>query len=99
MAGVLVWGIISTLLLFTVFLVDVGGRELVILAYGAIGLLILLPAGLYLDGRQITAARIEWDPDVTLYVVGGIIGIFLPIISIFVAGLYLNRRHKFVGVP
>ncbi len=76
-----------------------GGSLLILLAYGAIGLLVLLPAGLYMDGMEVVAAETGWQPDVTLYVVGGIVGVFFPLFGILVAGVYLYRRHTVVGVP
>lgn len=98
-AGVLVWSVASTILLVTTVLFNIGGQSLVLLAYAAIGLLVLLPVGLYMDGQAMTAAQIEWEPDVALYVVGGAIGIFLPILGTLVAGIYLYQRHRFVGIP
>ena len=98
-AGVLVWAVLSTGLYITVLIFQLGGTLLVLLAYGAIGLLILLPVGLYMDGTSVTGAETGWQPDVTLYVVGGIVGVFLPLVSILVAGVYLYRRHRVIGVP
>jgi len=98
-AGVLVWAVLSTILLATAVVFQIGGGTFVLLSYGAIGLLILLPIGLYMDGKEVVAAETGWQPDVTLYVVGGIAGVFFPLLSIIVAGLYLYRRHVFIEVP
>lgn len=98
-AGVLVWAGLSTILLLTAVVFQLGGGTLALLAYGAIGVLILPPVGLYMDGKEVGAAETGWQPDVTLYVVGSIVGVFFPLLSIFVAGVYLNRRRAFVGVP
>ena len=98
-AGVFLWGIVSTVLVITSIILGWGGTLAVLLAYAAIALLALLPIGLYLDGRKIVEAEVDWEPDITLYVVGGIIGIFIPLLSVAVAGLYLYRRHEHVGTP
>lgn len=98
-AGIAVWAIVSTVLLVTTIVLGAGGSLLVWLSYGSIALLVLLPVGLYMDGRRVAEAPIAWDPDVTLYVVGGIVGILAPVVSVAVAGNYLYRRHEHVGVP
>ena len=98
-AGVLAWGVVSTVLLVSVVVFQVGGSTLVLLSYGAIVLLVLLPVGLYLDGKNVVAAAVGWQPDVTLYVVAGIVGVMIPVLSVAVAGLYLYRRREYVGTP
>lgn len=98
-AGVFGWGIVSSLLLVAVVFFDIGGLALVYLAYGAIALLILLPVGLYFDGKHVTAVDMGWRPDVTLYVVAGLFGVALPLLSVITAGVYLYRRHRAIGIP
>lgn len=97
--GIFIWAILHTLFLIATVGFAVGETVFDLLGYGAIGLVILLPISLYLDGRHITNAETDWDLDVTIYVVGAFLGIFIIPIAAGVAGFYLYNRHRYLGVP
>lgn len=60
---------------------------------------IALPVSLYFDGRAVTGASVDWQPDVTRYAVLGLLGALVHPLGIAVACYYLYRRHRYVGVP
>jgi len=54
----------------------------------------VLPVSLYFDARYV-AANGDWEPIGVLWAVGGL----LPLANVLVAGVYLDRRRRSVGLP
>ncbi|PSQ42419.1 hypothetical protein BRD17_08810 [Halobacteriales archaeon SW_7_68_16] len=91
-----------------------GGLSGIGLGLGVVGILLvvglllvslvvtlLLPVALYYDIEAVTAADVGWDPDRELYLVLGILNIFVAqgLIGLVVSVYYLYQRHVHVGTP
>lgn len=61
-------------------------------------LTVMFPFALYFDSTNINTNRLEWQPTTVLYVLGGAIGLFVPLLQQLVALLYLYKRHKYVSL-
>lgn len=60
---------------------------------------LLLPVALYKDIEYVQTLDIDWDPDRDLYVMLGVAGIFVNLLSPAVSLYYLYQRHVHVGRP
>lgn len=69
-------------------LVGAATGSLALLATGYVA----IPITTYLDIRYVQASDLRWQPDVGLYLVGGII---FPLIAV---PMYLYRRHETIGL-
>lgn len=98
-AAVVAWGAVLTAVLALSGVVTPLADAAEPVALVGAGLLLVLPAALYVDGGRIADAGGEWAPSRTLYAVGAVGGVLLPPVGVGVAALYLYRRHRFVGVP
>lgn len=60
---------------------------------------VLLPLALYKDIEYVQSLDVQWDPDRDLYVLLGVVGIFVGMVSPVVATYYLYKRHTHLGRP
>lgn len=60
---------------------------------------VLLPVSIYMDGQAILESNADWQPDVTLLTILGVVGVLASPLGLGVAAYYLYKRHEHVGIP
>lgn len=58
-------------------------------------LVLLFPIAIYEDGKYIQNEELAWQPNLVLYVSGGVLGIGIPLLQQVIAIIYLYNRYKY----
>jgi hypothetical protein len=57
--------------------------------------ILLFPVAMYFDLKKIKGADTKWNPNLILYVILSISGLFIPFLIQIVGSIYLYNRRKF----
>jgi len=58
-------------------------------------LVLMFPIAIYQDQKHIQKEESGWQPNIVLYILGGILGFGIPLLQQIVGFIYLYKRHKY----